>query len=60
MRALSTLGISLRKHPLPNPPPQAGEGAHQPYGTGRLLCVRQKSPAACERLHILKFANVVP
>ncbi|MDD1519890.1 hypothetical protein C7U65_31860 [Bradyrhizobium sp. WBAH23] len=27
VRALSSGGVSPRRHPLPNPPPQAGEGA---------------------------------
>ncbi|PJG51694.1 hypothetical protein CVM73_29700 [Bradyrhizobium forestalis] len=27
LRALSSGGVSLWRHPLPNPPPQAGEGA---------------------------------
>ncbi|TYO64933.1 hypothetical protein FXV83_19545 [Bradyrhizobium hipponense] len=32
MRALTSLGVSLRKHPLPGPLPQAGEGAHFAQG----------------------------
>ncbi|MEH2685851.1 sulfite exporter TauE/SafE family protein [Bradyrhizobium diazoefficiens] len=28
MRALSSWRVSLRRHPLPSPPPQTGEGAH--------------------------------
>ncbi|RTE94061.1 hypothetical protein D6B98_08815 [Bradyrhizobium sp. LVM 105] len=40
VRVLSAGGVSLRKHPLPNPPsasearraPQAGEGAHLHFG----------------------------
>ncbi|MDD1526423.1 hypothetical protein C7U92_03655 [Bradyrhizobium sp. WBOS7] len=32
VRVLSSRGVSLRKHPLPNPPPQAGEGAHLHLG----------------------------
>ncbi|PSO18495.1 hypothetical protein C7G41_35840 [Bradyrhizobium sp. MOS002] len=30
MRALSSWGVPLRRHPHPNPLPQAGEGAHRP------------------------------
>nr|AWM10153.1 hypothetical protein CIT39_29440 [Bradyrhizobium symbiodeficiens] len=32
MRVLSSWGVPLRRHPLPSPPPQAGEGAHRPRG----------------------------
>ncbi|RZN00347.1 hypothetical protein CWO91_34215 [Bradyrhizobium genosp. SA-3] len=41
VRALSSGGLSrLRKHPLPSPPPQAGEGAHLPCG---LRATRQRA-----------------
>ncbi|MBW5440106.1 hypothetical protein FXB41_36715 [Bradyrhizobium canariense] len=29
VRVLSSAGVSLRRDPLPDPPPQAGEGAHR-------------------------------
>ncbi|RXG95572.1 hypothetical protein EAS62_13905 [Bradyrhizobium zhanjiangense] len=29
VRALASLGVSPRRHPLPYPLPQAGEGAHR-------------------------------
>ncbi|RXG94450.1 hypothetical protein EAS61_19935 [Bradyrhizobium zhanjiangense] len=35
VRALSTRGHRLRRHPHPNPLPQAGEGAHLPRGFQR-------------------------
>ncbi|PJG50884.1 hypothetical protein CVM73_33915 [Bradyrhizobium forestalis] len=31
MRVLSSGGVSRCGHPLPRPPPQAGEGAHHRY-----------------------------
>ncbi|RXG90294.1 hypothetical protein EAS62_27615 [Bradyrhizobium zhanjiangense] len=33
VRALSSLGVSLRRHPLPNPLPRAGEGAQHRCGS---------------------------
>ncbi|RXG88912.1 hypothetical protein EAS62_32660 [Bradyrhizobium zhanjiangense] len=49
MGALSTLGISLWRHPHPSPPPQAGEGAHLPCGGNRASSSRYRSHRRCAR-----------
>ncbi|MDD1520993.1 hypothetical protein C7U65_26145 [Bradyrhizobium sp. WBAH23] len=35
VRALSSWGVPLRRHPHPDPLPQAGEGAHRPSDSRR-------------------------
>ncbi|MVT55782.1 hypothetical protein GPL17_35880, partial [Bradyrhizobium yuanmingense] len=48
---LSSWGIPPRRHPLPNPLPQAGEGAHLLVAASNLISsrVRASSSRSCRR-----------